>query len=395
MKQNLRFKLFPVVLCFVFGIACSDSTGPNSSEGLYPRPLQINDGWETASPEEVGMTSDSLLALIELISNTEDHLFHSVLIVKDNKLVFEEYWDGRDMPLDGSINLIDKHFDHQTLHYAASVSKSFTSALVGIALDQGLFNSVNETVFSFFPEYDNLKNVENENITLKDMLSFSSGFDWNEFEYGFDDPRDSHYQFFNTSDPMSYLLGRPVVTVPGTEFLYNSGDTNILGEIVKRSSSSNYLYEFAERYLLDPLGIETYHWNRMPQADSFTFASGGMYLRPRDMAKFGALYLNQGFWKGERIISSSWIESSTEISTPFAEDYRTLQGYGYQWWIGRFQLEPEDIRYYRATGWGGQYIIVFPDKDMVVVFTAGGYYENRPISFNDIIEYYIFEAIMK
>jgi CubicO group peptidase (beta-lactamase class C family) len=375
--------LLPLLIC------CDSLTGPG--DGLR-RPRQTSDGWVTASVEAVGMDPAPLQALLDLISTTDNHLIHSILIVKDGKLVFEEYWPGTDLT-PYSLAPVGRDFDRHTLHYVASVSKSITSALMGIASDQSLVGSIQEPVFSFFPEYEDLRGDENSQITLQHLLSFSSGYDWNEFVYGFDDPRDSHNQMFAAPDPMAFLLGRPVLTPPGSVFHYNSGDTNILGEIVRRASSSETLVAFADRYLFQPLGIVDFDWMRFPLAQEVTFASGGASLRPRDMAKLGALYLNEGIWDGTRILSSAWVEASTRMSTPLEGSHRALYGYGYNWWLGRSQFRDRKVDYFRASGWGGQEVYVFQELDMVVVFTRGAYYETSPLDVNDIIEHYIFPAV--
>jgi CubicO group peptidase (beta-lactamase class C family) len=261
---------------------------------------------------------------------------------------------------------------------------------MGIALDEGLISSVDDTVFSFFPEYEYLKNEDNDNITIEHMLKMSSGYDWNEFVYDFDDPRDSHYQLFNSPSPLVFLLGRPIVSNPGSVWNYNSGDTNLLGEIVRRASLSNYLYEFAEEYLFGPLGIDTYHWKRLPLADSVTFASGGLFLKPRDMLKIGTLYLNDGRWRGAQIISSSWVHESFENTVPLNDTW----AYGYQWWLPLAQYRSGTVRSYAAMGWGGQQITVIPELELVVVWTAGGYYEDILVEVEDIVSDYILKAIV-
>ncbi len=377
-------------LALGLALACDTATGPAGTG----RPPRTGDGWETASLDRVGMTPEPLAELLELISTTENHLIHSVLIARHGKLVFEAYWPGIDLE-PGTLNPIGRDFDRETLHYVASVSKSLTSALVGIAIDQGLIHGVGDSVFSFFPEYGHLETQDNRQIVLEHLLAFSSGYDWNEFVYGFDDPRDSHYQLFNTADPIGYLLGRPMTSVPGTTFHYNSGDTNILGEIVRRSSGWATLIEFADQVLFRPLQIEDYDWVRLPLALEITFASGGASLRPRDMAKLGALYLNGGVWNGRRVISTEWVDASTMLTTPLAGSYRTLYGYGYNWWLGRSPYAGGTVEYFRAAGWGGQDVYVFPALDLVVVFTAGGYYDTRPLEVNDLLEQYIFRAIVE
>ncbi len=367
--------LIALALALSLCTACDSPTGPGN--GLQ-KPLQTGDGWETASLESVGMEAGPLRNLLDRINGTHHHMIHSLLIVKDQKLVFEEYWPGTDL-LPESLTPIQRDFDRETLHYVASVSKSLTSALAGIALDLGFIEGVDELVFPYFPEHQDLKTEDNRHVTLRHMLSFSSGYDWNEFVYGFDDSRDSHYQMFRSEDPVRYLLARPVVTSPGAEFHYNSGDTNLVGEIVRRESSSATLIDFAQEHLFGPLGIDTFQWRRFGLAPEVTFASGGASLRPRDMAKLGALYLNGGVWNGVRILSPEWVDESVEMAVPLAPNYQTEYGYGYNWWLGRFQFRGEPVEYFRAAGWGGQDVFVIPELEMVIVFTAGGYYESRPL----------------
>lgn len=368
------------------------SSCDSSSQTIEP-PAQLNDGWETASLESVGMNPDRFEDLLDLMAKTENHEFHSILVVKDSKLVFEEYWPGTDL-LPTTLEQVSRDFERETLHWVASVSKSITSALVGIALDRGIVGGVDEPIFSFFPEYEHLQNDQNGGIAVEHLLSFSSGYEWNEMEYGFDDPRDSHYQMFHSTDPLEYLLGRPMVSQPGAEFLYNSGDTNLAGEIIRRSSASETLAAFAENYLFAPLGIDSYAWERFPQAQEIAFASGGVSLKPRDMAKFGAMFLSGGTWRGTRILSSSWVAASTQKSISLSEGWISdLDGYGYNWFLGNATMNGAPAPYYRAAGWGGQNVFVFPGLQLVVVLTQGNYYEAGPIDGNDIVEDYILAAI--
>jgi CubicO group peptidase (beta-lactamase class C family) len=388
--ERAAASLLPVVLALFLGTACHSPIGPDDDFG---RPEQTGDGWQTASVEAVGMEPVPLRSLLRLINTTEDHMIHSLLIVKDGKLVFEEYWRGTDL-VPANLEPVTREFDRNTLHYVASVSKSITSALTGIALDRGTLTDVNALLFDYFPEHEDLRTGANGEITLKHLLSFSSGYEWNEFVYGFGDPRDSHNQMFASPDPVRYLLDRDMVTEPGAEFHYNSGDTNLMGEVVRRVSGYPTLLDFAEDNLFVPLGIDDYQWTRFGSAPQVTFASGGASLRPRDMAKLGLLYLDGGVWNGSRILSQGWIDESTEMSIPFVGNYRTLYGYGYNWWLGRSPYQGRQVDYFRAAGWGGQFVYVYPELKMVVVFTAGAYYETAPLNVNDIIEDYIFAAIL-
>ncbi len=370
-------------------LACDSAVGPAND---YERPVRTGDGWDTATLEQVGMDAEPLLDLLRLIESTDDHLIHSLLVVREGKLVFEEYWPGTDLEPE-TLDPVPKAFDRETVHYVASVSKSLTSALAGIAWDRGLIGGVADSLFAHFPEYGHLRTDDNGPIAVEHLLSFTSGYAWNEFVYGFDDPRDSHNQMFRAGDPIGFLLARPVTTEPGSVFHYNSGDTNLLGEIVRRSAAASTLADFAERHLFQPLDIATYAWIRFSLAPAVTFASGGASLRPRDMAKLGALYLSGGTWNGTRVISEAWVTASTTEAIPLAGSYRTLYGYGYNWWLGRFPYLNGTVEYFRAAGWGGQDVIVVPELELVVVFTAGGYYEPRPLDVEDLIVDYILHAI--
>ena len=153
------------------------------------------------------------------------------------------------------------------------------------------------------------------------------------------------------------------------------------------------LVDFAQEHLFEPLEIDDYSWVRFEMAPELTFASGGASLRPRDMAKLGALYLNDGVWNGTRVLSTEWVRSSTTMSIPLAGDYGSLYGYGFNWWLGRFTHRGNSVDYYRAAGWGGQDVYAVADLNLVVVFTAGGYYASRPLSASSMIEGYILPAI--
>jgi CubicO group peptidase (beta-lactamase class C family) len=391
-STSLRVLLF-IVLTAILWTGCGKSdapTSPSIPDNHFPIPPQIGDGLETGSFYEVGMEPGPFIELVDSLDSTPDHRIHSILVFRYNKLVFEKYWDGYDMTFDLDLSLEMKQFDIETLHYQASVSKSVTSALMGIALDKGLISSVEETVFFFFPEYDYLMNEDNRDITIEQMLKMTSGYEWNESVYDPDDPRDSHYQMFASHSPLVFLLGRDVISEPGSSFRYNSGDVNLLGEIIRRESSSDYLYEFAEDYLFGPLGIDAYHWVRFPLADFITFASGGLFLKPRDALKIGTLYLNDGQWNGEQIISSAWIHESFENIKHIVEPY----DYGYLWWLAAVEYKSDTVQTYCAIGWGGQHIVVIPELDLAVVGTAGGYSEDPLLHRDDIINDYVLRAII-
>lgn len=368
--------------------ACDSATGPEPDW----TPPETGDGWAIGAPESVGMAREPLVALEQKIDGTPDHRIHGIVVVRHGVLVFERYWPGTDLE-PGTLAPVDRDFDRDKLHYVASVSKSLTSALLGIAMDRTGAGSVGDSIFRYFPEHVDLADSARAAITLEHLLTFSSGLEWNEFVYGFDDPRDSHNQMFAADDPVRYLLERPVTFPSGSRFHYNSGDTNLLGDVIRRMTSAATLVEYADDRLFAPLGIEAFAWLRFPQAPEVTFASGGASLRPRDMAKFGQLYLDGGSWNGVQVVPPAWVVASTREAIPLV-DQGALYGYGYNWWLGRSRFRDGQVDFALAAGWGGQYIFVYPALDLVVVHTGGGYYDDRPLGVHTLVQDYILDAIV-
>ncbi len=393
--SKLLFGMLIMLSVFLFTLSCKDSTDPgnnNGNEYTYSVPEQVNDGWETASLADAGMNPLPLIIMMNELLNREDHQVHGILIVKNGKLVFEEYFSGEDLDISSGPQYVHRDFDRNTLHYLASVNKSFTSALVGIAVDRGLITGVDEKLFSFFPEYADLNNEEKDKITVAHTLAMASGIPWDE-STPYSDPRNDMRQMFMSNDPIRYVLAKPLFATPGAQFHYNSGTTCVLGEIVKKQSELS-LKTFAERYLFSPLGISDYQWQMLP--NNVTLASGGLYLRPRDMAKFGQLYLQKGIWNGDRVISREWVEASAQESIALPSSKNPwpgfAYGYGYQWWLGNYNTGNTHTCF--AAGWGGQYIFVLPDPEMVVVITAGAYEAGDYDMFYRIVNDYILGSVL-
>jgi CubicO group peptidase (beta-lactamase class C family) len=376
-------------------LACESpaaSVQENDPVSLYEIPEQAGDGWPTASAETVGLSIEALDRLTQRISTTPRHQIHGILIARHGQLVFENYWPGWDLT-PGTRTTAFREFDRTTRHYAASVSKSITSIVTGIAVEDGSIESVDATLFSFFPDYAHLESEAKSRMTVGTLLSFSSGLDWNEFVYGFDDPRDSHFQMFRAEDPLGFLLGREVVAEPGTTFIYNSGDTNLLGEIVRRATSSGSFLDFLDARLFGPLGITDYEWTGF--GPGLTFASGGAYLLPRDMAKLGQLYLDGGSWQGQQIVTREWVDASVEVAVPVGDWQNELHhSYGFNWWLGQSRHDGRSVDFFHAMGWGGQDIFVYPELDAVVVLTRGGFFERLPHSTVFLLDNLILEAIV-
>jgi CubicO group peptidase (beta-lactamase class C family) len=354
----------------------------------YKIPEQTDDGWQTAHISQVKIDEKQLTDLIGKILNGTYINIHSVLIIKNGKLVFEEYFPGQDLEKSKIT------FTRNDLHGVMSVTKSFTSTLIGIAIDKGLIKGTDEDLIAFFPEYEKDLRIDNKaGIKLKHVLSMTAGLDWDEWTYSYNDPRNSNWIMHNSESIIAYILNRSVKDQPGTKFTYNSGLSILLGTIIEKRSSLK-IKEFAQKYLFGPLGISKYEWGYLDQAGKVPDSQGGLYLRPRDMAKSGYLFLKKGNWEGKQIISSKWIEEATSEHIKLSPGIQT--GYGHQWWLYKFEINNKIIEAYSAIGRGGQHIFVFPSLDAVVVLTAGNYFV-RPGSIiitNSMVNHYILPAII-
>lgn len=374
--------------CFFFACEEDSSTNPPGGNYIYTVPEVTGDGWQTASLSSVGMNTSRLVSLVNRIIDNSYTEVHSVIIVKNDKLVFEEYFPGHDFNYMGQNfhgDYVD--FDRDTRHNTHSVTKSFTSAVVGLALDKGFIQSVNDKIFDYFSDYSSLFDQQKNKITIKHMLTMSSGLQWNEWDASISQSDHDIVRMNSSSDPVYYVLNKPVVTEPGTAYYYNGGGVDLLGELVRRAASIN-VKSFSQTHLFGPLGITNYNWQTL-YPSGITCCHGDVYITPRDMAKIGYLYLKKGLWNGTRIISEEWITASLQnhITPPVNWAY----GYGYLWWLRSYFTGSSFYFSFNAEGWGGQQIIIIPSEDMVVVFTGANYVSNSPN--DELMNSYILRAL--
>lgn len=385
----------PAVWLLVVFIAIVQACITQGSRYEYGIPVETNDGWKTASLAEKGIDAAPLISLMDLLKKQKGHLIHGILLAKDGALVFEEYFDGEDVDLfneglfrDKRLNLVPKRFTRDEFHYCASVTKSVTSQVFGIAVDQGYVSGVDGKMFEFFPDYAGYRSPEKDVISIHNMLSMTTGLPFDEQTYPIADPRNDAFQLFFNEDPVAFVLGKSPVHPPGTVYQYNSGTTVLLGEIIRRATGKS-VSSFAEEHLFKPLEISSYAWAEMPGARGIAYTAGGLYLRPRDMAKIGQLMLQGGVWNGHRILSQDWVNQSV-VKAISVSDGREVSGYGYQWRLGSFG----GAEAFWAAGWGGQYIVVLPGQKAVFVQTGGRYGgEKVPVNYIEIIEDHILPAI--
>ena len=337
------------------------------AEYIYEIPEQKNDNWICVDLETEGMDKNKLSGLINQIKKSKYDDIHSLLIVRNGKLLLEEYFWA-----DGKIAgpFVNKIF-RERIQNQASVTKSVNSALIGLALKQGLIEDTKQKVHEYFPEHEEIFVDGKRQIQLYDLLTMSSGLQWNELSLSYNNPGNDVNKMERSDDLIKYCLNKPLESKPGLEFNYNSGLSIILGEIVHRASGIE-TNKYAEDNLFNHLGISDYSWSR--RKNNLLATGGGLALRARDMAKFGLLYLNSGKWNGEQILSKNFIQRSTQ------PQIKTRSGwYGFQWWIRSFNIRNREILAYYANGRAGQFIFVFPEMKMIVVSTAqnykGGYHK--------------------
>ena len=333
-------------------------------------PVARDDGWPVAAVNEDRLIDRAALCrMADRLASSEANV-HAVLVARGGKLLFERYFRGFDEINSRPVGKVT--FDADTLHNVKSVSKSVASLAVGIALDRGLIRSINEPIFSFFPELSDLRSPEKERIQLLHVLAMSMGLKWVEAIPSNEDNNDE-VRMHMAPDPCRYVLGLAATAPAGQEFFYNTGALTLVSAIM-RKAVGRPLDEFARETLFEPLGITDFEWTRV-KGD--TDAGGGLRLRPRDMAKIGQLVLAGGRWNERQIVSKAWIDVSMTPRLEATGPYF----YGYLWWLGRSLHDGREVHWTAALGRGGQSIRIVPELDLVVVVTAGYYQDYSPRAF--------------
>ncbi len=292
------------------------------------------------------------------------NLSGSLLIVRHGELVYEKYFRSYLKPEDAV--------------QVRSVTKSLFSALVGIAMDQGLLDSLDHKVSEYFPEFfypDTDPRMKQ--VTLRHLLTMSSGFLWTELG-----PRQDRWM--NSSNWVEAAINLSFNEDPGTLFNYCTANTQILSGILTKLTGKR-LRNYAQENLFTPLGIPENRWSWGMDEAGYAFGGFGMNLRLRDMARFGYLYLNEGYWDGKQLISAQWVQESTraQINTGYGP------AYGYLWWIH----PGSDFPSYEAQGSGGQSIYIIPGLDMVVVVTGNASGAGAPEDPGPLIYEYFMKAV--
>jgi CubicO group peptidase (beta-lactamase class C family) len=340
--------IITIVLLVMLALAnCSPSSEDLSAIDYTPLP---GDDWEVSTPAEQGL--DPMLVAELYYNAAELETIYSLLVIKNSYLIAEDYFN------EGSVEQKDR---------LQSVTKSYTSALVGIALDQGYLSSVDQKMLDFFPEVaDQITDPRKDQITIQDLLQMRAGYPSEETDPAlWDGLLSGHYP------PL--IEEFPLIADPGTEFNYSNLSSNWLGIIVDRATGTN-LKAYAEENLFLPLGVEAGEWGT--DAEGHNNGCGDLHLTARDAAKFGLLYLNDGEYEGNQVVPADWVHDSLQR---YSEDINATGGfpanfglsisdigYGYQWWSAKAGGHHLDF----AWGHGGQFIVLLDELDMVIVVTS-------------------------
>lgn len=327
-----KFTIIAIGILLIIVTGCS---------GLAPKPPAYwpTSEWRSSTPEEQGMDSEVLAGMFQQIEDDQLNL-HSLLIVRNGYIVTEAYFAP---------------YTQDRVHNIASVTKSVISSLVGIAIQRGEIKNVDQTLVSFFPD-KNIANLDElkKSITLKNLLSLTAGLECN------DSPFSGGVSMEQSSDWVQFMLDAPMAEQPGTKFNYCGGAVHLLSAIIQKTTGMSSR-EYANKYLFEPLGIPAVadnRWQSDPQG--VTIGPYGLLLTPRDMAKIGYLYLQNGKWDGQQLLDKNWVKAA---STSYITKDNGF-GYGYLWTVDPAQES------FSALGLAGQEIYVIPSKSLVVVFTA-------------------------
>jgi len=349
------YPILLVAILVVFSSPAQDAT-------VDSRRDEIREEWVTASPESGSLLSaPGLLAMEDAIHSGEFKKITSVLIARSGKLVYEQYFDGSDV---------------SALRDTRSCTKTITSMLIGIAIDQGFLSGVDVPVIQFFPEKRRIQNPDprKQGIKVEDFLTMSSLLecdDWNQFSRG------NEERMYLTEDYVRFTLDLPIKGFPswaskpedspyGRSFSYCTAGVVVLGGALEKATGIS-VPEFSSTNLFAPLGIRDFEWQITPTGLAMT--GGGLRLQSRDLLKLAQLYLDTGVWDGERVISEIWVETSTRPHVRIDDDTE----YGYLWWLRTFTAREKKFAAYYMSGNGGNKIAAFPELNMAVVITTTNY----------------------
>lgn len=315
---------------------CSSTAAPVTATAATQSYVWPGDDWEVSSPEAEGIDA---ARLEDVATYCEEHGGGAVVVVRHGRIAWERYWGG---------------WDEDSTDNSWSMAKSVTSALVGIAIAEGKIKSVDQSAADFIPEW---RGTDREEITLRDLLSMTSGLLWNEDYFEKSDVT----TMINSDDQTGYAIGRPRFHDPGADWYYSSGDTQLFSAIIKAARGVD-AYQYAEEKLLGPIGVTGAWWDTDRAGNVMTYCC--IHTTARNFARFGYLYLRDGRWGDRQIVPEEWVQESIQPSQ------WENQAYGYYWWLLDFPDVPKDI--FEALGFQTKRIYAIPSLDIVAVRIGEG-----------------------
>ena len=346
-----------IAIAFLVLVAGYSSLVDRAADELLP--YWPTDGWQTSAPEEQGMDSETLAEMIEYLRDYDGSQVDSLMIIRNGYSIAEAYFYP---------------FTKGSKHDIASVTKSFTSTLTGIAIDKEYISGVRKHVLDFFPDRT-IANLDanKQAMTLEHLLTMQSGFEC------IAAPAEvTLMEMVNSPDWVQFTLDLPMSETPGKSWVYCSSGAHLLSAILGQATNMS-ASEFAREHLFGPLGISDVIWPTDPQGVNRGY--GDLCVTTNDMAKLGYLYLYHGKWEGQQVLSDTWIRSATQIHVKVSEEI----GHGYTVWFVR-----DDYGFYGSHGRGGQAIYVLPDEHLVMVLTGHG---SDPPTTHGLVPNYILPAI--
>ena len=344
--------------------------------------------WPVSTPAEEGIDPAAIDSLHADISAGRYGLIDHFLLIRHGQAVADYHYEQDYESIAAQYDTTNHqyNYDHPdwhpyyrntNLHTLQSVTKSITSAALGIAVDRGLISGVDMPVMSHYKGYDqDFSDPRRGVMKLEDLLTMRSGIDWNEM-IAYTDSTNSCIQMEASDEWIQFVLDQPMREAPGTVFDYNSGASVLLGKLVGVATGQR-VDAWTRENLFQPLGIDEYYWKITP--DNEVDTEGGLYLSTHDLARIGYLFLRKGLWKNQRILSEEWVEASTSpiVADTRPDNGRPDSGYGYQWWVPE-QKDGKTL-IFAGNGYGGQFILVAPEYDIVAVFNGWNIHD-RPEMF--------------
>ena len=350
---------------------------------LTPAAAFPTKGWPSSTPAAEGLNASVLDRLDAELASGKHGYVDGLLVIRHGRVVYEKSYrhdyarlfQTAPDQVPGPYNYYDPSwypYEHGSdLHTMQSVSKSVTSALIGIAIRRGEIPGVDAKTMPYFPAYRVAPDPRRDRMTLKDLLTMTSGIRWDETTVDYTNPANSCARMEASKDWVQFVLDQPMAADPGTSFVYSSGVTELFAEIIRKATGKQ-AEVYAAEHLFGPLGITRFYWKKTPTGHPDM--EGGLYLTPRDLAKMGALYMKDGVWEGKRILPEGWAAASTRRqSDPTGED--AAMKYGYQWWV-----LPGTTPAFAAIGYGGQLLVTVPSLELIAVFTGWNIYDKPALT---------------